>query len=264
MADPRRAVLEPSTRRRLSLLGLAATCWLFPVKSYTGPPYTSDDPEPVEHRHWELYLASQGGYDRDRNLAFTAPHVEVNYGVVPELQLHVIAPLQRVRPSGGAAAYGYGDTELGAKYRFVHEGDHRPQVGTFPLLELPTGDSARGLGAGQTQLFLPLWLQKSVRRWLSYGGGGYWLNPGPGNRDWWLVGWHLEVKLGPASPGFEVFHGTSAHEGRPGQTRLDLGAVIDLTELHHILFSAGRTVYAGAPAFQWYLAYQLTIGPREP
>jgi hypothetical protein len=39
--------------------------------------------------------------------------------------------------------------------------------------------------------------------------------------------------------------------------------VIDVTDLHHILMSAGRSLEAGAPAFQWYLAYQLTIGPSE-
>ena len=29
-------------------------------------------------------------------------------------------------------------------------------MGTFPLLELPTGDSDKGLGAGQTRFFVPL------------------------------------------------------------------------------------------------------------
>ena len=229
-----------------------------------GPPYVTDDPEPVEYRHLEVYVATLGGYDRRHDLSFSAPHVEVNYGAIPDLQLHLLAPLQYVRPDGGAVAYGYGDTELGAKFRFVHEGPLVPQVGTFPLFEVPTGDSTRGLGAGQLQVFLPIWIQKSVGPFLSYGGGGYWINPGPGNHDWWFVGWHLEVKLGFISPGFEIFHGTSRHEGEPGETRFNAGAAIDVTELHHVLLSAGRVLAAGAPGFQWYLAYQLTIGPSEP
>jgi hypothetical protein len=250
--------------RRALALGLAAACCLAPTVVRAGPPYVTDDPEPVEFRHLEAYLATQGGYDRDRNLSFTAPHVEVNYGAVPDLQLHLIAPLQYVRPAGGPAAYGYGDTELGAKFRFVHESDVVPQIGTFPLFELPTGDSTRGLGAGELQVLLPLWLQKTVGPLLTYGGGGYWINPGPGNHNWLFVGFHLEAKLGPVSPGFEIFHGTSRHEGEPGETRFNVGAVIDVTDLHHILMSAGRSLDAGAPAFQWYLAYQLTIGPGEP
>jgi hypothetical protein len=253
-----------TTMPRLSVLGLAAACVLVPAAAHAGPPYVTDDPEPVEFRHWEFYLATQGGYDRDGNLAFTAPHVEVNYGAIPDLQLHLIAPLQYVHPSGGAVAYGNGDIELGVKYRFVHESDLVPQIGAFPLVEVPTGDSARRLGAGQTQVFLPLWAQKSLGQLLSYGGAGYWINPGAGNRNWWFVGWHLEAKLGAISPGLEIFHETSQHEGTPGQNRFNVGAVIDVTDLHHILLSAGRALDAGAPAFQWYLAYQLTTGPAEP
>ena len=77
-----------------------------------GPPYNTDDPEPVEYRHWEFYLASQTVHDRD-GWTGTAPHFEVNYGVVPNVQLHVIAPLAYSVPDDGRSAYGFGDTELG-------------------------------------------------------------------------------------------------------------------------------------------------------
>jgi hypothetical protein len=43
---------------------------------------------------------------------------------------------------GGPTTYGPGDTELGVKYRFVHESDTLPQVGAFPLMELPTANEA--------------------------------------------------------------------------------------------------------------------------
>jgi hypothetical protein len=76
-----------------------------------GPPYVTDDPEPVELRHWELYLASQSFHDRD-GWTGTAPHIEVNYGAVPDVQLHVIAPLAYAAPAQGKASLGYGDTEL--------------------------------------------------------------------------------------------------------------------------------------------------------
>ena len=41
---------------------------------------------------------------------------------------------------GGPTTFGYGDTELGAKLRFVHEGDRTPQVGTYPPT-FHTGDA---------------------------------------------------------------------------------------------------------------------------
>ena len=111
---------------------------------------------------------------------------EVNYGAISNLQLHLIAPPEFSAPSGAATHYGYGDTELGVKYRFVQETTYCPQIGVFPLLEAPTGDEKTGLGTGHLQAFLPVWLQKSFGQWLTYGGGGYWINPGTGNRDWWV------------------------------------------------------------------------------
>jgi hypothetical protein len=35
--------------------------WLFycSLTTWAGPPFVTDDPEPVAYQHWELYLASQ-------------------------------------------------------------------------------------------------------------------------------------------------------------------------------------------------------------
>jgi hypothetical protein len=152
---------------------LACALIVIPALASAGPPYTTDDPEPVEFHHWEVYLATSDQWSRDDGWSGTSPHVEVNYGVVPDVQLHVIAPLAWARPPRGPAQFGYGDTELGVKLRFVHEGDWIPQLGAFPLIEVPTGNASSGLGSGQTQVFLPLWLQKTFGPWTTYGGGGY-------------------------------------------------------------------------------------------
>ena len=110
-----------------------------------GPPFVTDDPEPVDYQHWEFYVASQdaklGG-----DWSGTGPHLELNYGVVPDVQLHLIAPLAYDVPPAGGSHYGYGDTELGVKYRFLQETNYLPQAGIFPLLELPTGSAHDNLG----------------------------------------------------------------------------------------------------------------------
>ena len=98
-----------------------------------GPPWRTDDPEPVELGHWEVYLASQGDIHSSEFIA-TAPHIEVNYGAIQDVQLHVIAPFAYSKPTDGSGRYGYADMEVGAKYRFIQETDSRPQVGTFPIL----------------------------------------------------------------------------------------------------------------------------------
>jgi hypothetical protein len=252
---------HPTSIARAPCVGvIAGFVLLFPLGAVAGPPYVTDDPEPVELHHWEFYLATIDQWSRGDGWSGTSPHLEVNYGVIPDVQLHLIAPLAWTRPPGGPARFGYGDTELGAKARFVHEGAWMPQIGTFPLVELPTGDSSRGLGAGETQVFLPVWLQKSFGPWTTYGGGGYWINPGPGNRNWWYVGWQAQRQIVQGvTLGAEIFHQTSRQEGRSGETRFDVGMVVDFGEMHHLLLSAGHAF--GSEAAQGYLAYQLTFGP---
>ena len=76
-----------------------------------GPPFKTDDPEPVEDQHWEVYVASQYANDKD-GVSGTAPHFEVNYGVLPNVQLHLLAPFGYDRPRGGPTLYGFQDLEL--------------------------------------------------------------------------------------------------------------------------------------------------------
>ena len=246
-----------ASRFRIVALALVGAL-LFPAPLFAGPPYTTDDPEPVDYQHWELYLASQHEIARD-GASGTLPHIEVNYGAMPNLQLHVIAPLAYARPTGGEASYGPGDIELGAKFRFVQEGDWIPMVGTFPLVEIPVGNQTKGLGSGHWHGLLPLWLQKSVGAWTSYGGGGYWFNPGAGNRNYGLFGWQLQRRLAElATLGAEIFYTTADRTGGSGNLRFNVGLVLDFTQKHHLLVSAGRSI-AGETRLQGYFAYQLTL-----
>ncbi len=227
-----------------------------------GPPFVTDDPEPVEYRHWEIYLASQDAKDKD-GWSGTDPHFEVNYGALPNLQLHLIAPLAYVRPNDGSSHYGFGDLELGVKYRFIQEADWRPMVGVFPIVDLPTGNSSLGLGSGYYRIFLPIWFQKSLGPWQSYGGGGYWINAGSGNKNYWFFGWQVQRELSKAiTLGGEVFYNTPTARAEGGRTGFNVGTIVNLTDEHHLLLSAGRDIH-GQNRFSAYIAYQLTLGPHE-
>jgi len=244
-------------RKRTAALsaGLALLC---AGAAYAGPPFLTDDPEPVETGHWELYAASDLSRDKNGTSA-TLPHLEVNFGAFPDTQLHLIAPAAFNRPAGGPDTYGYGDTELGVKYRFLHETASRPQFGVFPLLELATGDKTRGLGGGRARLYLPAYFQKSWGPWTTYGGGGWWLNPGAGNRNWAFAGWLLQRDLGRAlTLGAELFHRTpDTAGGRPG-TGFNAGGQANFTGHEHLLFSAGRDL-DGPVRLTAYLAFQRTF-----
>ncbi len=49
--------------------------------------------------------------------------------------------------------------------------------------------------------------------------------------------------------------------GGRDDTAFNVGTVIDFTENHHLLFSAGRSI-DGPTDFQLYVAYQFTFGPE--
>ena len=238
------------------LLGAGPCLW-------AGPPFRTDDPEPVAPGHAEFYLAALGTRTPEA-LTLAAPMLEFNYGALPDLQLHVVAPLAQVKPTGEPWARGYGDTELGLKFRFIQETDWMPQVGVFPMVEVPTGKAERGLGSGHTAVYLPLWLQKSFGKWTTYGGHGWWRNPGEGQRNWTYAGWLLQREVSESlTLGGEVFRATaSTQEGR-NAVGWNLGAVVNLNEHHHILMSAGRN-FSGPSETHAYLGYQVTfaMGPR--
>jgi hypothetical protein len=247
-----------SVLRALQLLAAA----LVSAKAFAGPPYTTDDPEPVDFRHWEIYLASQS-FEGDEGWTGTAPHVEVNYGVVPNVQLHVITPLAYSIPNHAPSAYGPGDTELGVKWRFVQERKSVPMIGIFPLLEAPTGSATLGLGNGSAQLFVPVWIQKSFGAWQTYGGAGAWIDLGDRDRHWWFFGWQLQRRMAKwLTIGAEVFHQTPKTHGGDPDTRFNVGLVFDFGETHHLMLSAGRG-FQTTNLFQSYVAYQITFGPRR-
>jgi hypothetical protein len=228
-----------------------------------GPPFTTDDPEPVDLGHWEIYGFTAGTQVRG-DTGGTLAGMEINYGAAPNLQLHLIAPLAFDRTSGSALQAGIGDVELGAKYRLITPGedDWYPQVGIFPLLEIPSGDSHRSLGAGKMQIFLPVWLQKDFGDWTTYGGGGFWSNPGAGNRDYWFAGWLLQYQITKSlALGGEVFHQTADTIGGGDTTGVNLGGIYDVSEHYHLLFSGGRGLQNAALAnqFSYYLAIQSTF-----
>jgi hypothetical protein len=244
-------------RRRAGSVLAAALLLLAPAAVQAGPPYLTDDPEPVGLHHGEAYLASTAVFGAD-GFNGPVPLLEANYGAATDLQLHLVLPFVLSAGGGGASQYGLGDLELGAKYRFVDEEQAGIQVGVFPIVTIPTGASSKGLGEGSATLFLPVWLQKSIGPWTSYGGGGYRIRPGP---DGWFLGWLVQRRVGPVAIGAEVFHQTDSERALAGASGFTVGLVADLGEHHHLLASFGGG--PGSQVLHAYLGWQVTFGPED-
>ena len=246
----------------VTTLGMILIVSLASAKPAPGPPFDTDDPEPVEFMHYEVYIASQL-FRQFGQSSGTLPHLEVNYGAAPNLQIHVIAPMAYFTASHQPFSYGYGDSEFGVKFRFLQETKNQPMVGVFPLIEAPSGDANRGLGNGGTAFFLPVWIQKSMGSWVAYGGGGFWHNPAVGAHDYWFSGITLQCQTTKKLMlGAEIFHTTSQVEGFGAVTGFNIGGIYDFDEGHHIMMSIG-TGLQGADHGSAYFAYQWTFGPRS-
>jgi hypothetical protein len=176
-------------------------------------------------------------------------------------------PPFRSRTTGEAAAArnsATGDGEIGFKYRFLEEDPDgwRPQAAIYPAIDFPTGNARRNLGAGHTRAFLPLWVQKSRGDWTTFAGVGYWINPGYGNRDVWYLGWAIQRQVtDKLTVGGEIFHQTPDTVDGKDQTGFDLGAIYDLSEHYHLMFSAGRGIENPGTTnrFSYYLSLQFTF-----
>jgi hypothetical protein len=258
LASVKSAIASSIELTFLAVLAFAAA----PQTIRAGPPYVTDDPEPVDYRNWEVIMSLQGFHDVG-GWTGAAPFVEINYGAVPEIQLHIGGSLAVASASSGTARFGYGDTELGVKYRFVDETPAHPQIAFYPLLEVPTGDSSRGLGSGSVDALLPFWLEKNIGPWTTYGGGGYWINPGTGNKNWEFLGWLLQRRLtSHLTLGGEIFYETARVVGGPSNTLVNLGGSIDFSDTYHLLFSAGHSIQ-GPSNFLCFFGLQITFGPQK-
>lgn len=267
----------PETARvKTAVFSTVLLLLLWPAKALAGPPFQTDDPEPIDYQNYEFYtFASADGTPLEMDTA--GPAIEFNWGALPNVHLHIIIPLAAILPSNnpkfvplgaGPNAFGLGDIEAGIKYRFVQESKHRPQIGTFVMFELPTGSASRGLGVGKTWYKVPLWAQKSFGPWTTYGGGGETIfNHVDGYQNYPFAGWLVQRDIGKKlTLGTEVFYHGAEGLATPqirSTTLLDIGGYYKSRDPgFQLLFAYGHTV-AGQTENYAYLGLYWTWG-RQP
>jgi len=221
--------------------------------AYAGPPYETDDPEPTEYRNYEIYLYAD--YHRIlENIAASPATLEFNYGVLPNTQFSVSIP-----SAGSSQGSGFGDLEVGLKYRFVPETLGRPQISFYPSVTVATGDAAKGLGDGHGTLLLPLWAQKTWGKWTIFGGGGLQLDREAGGEFSWHEGIAVTRDVGATNIGIEVYRQTPGGFTIPGYTDIGIGMISKIGQHHACLWSFGRAL---APeSAHAYAAYEWRLGP---
>lgn len=243
----------PNPKRRNFLLVELAALASFAAPAWAGPPFLTDDPEPTDTGHWEIYgpLLEIDG----RGTEFDgAAGVEINFGAAPNLQLTLGLPVNFAHDANGWRS-GAGDVELSAKYRFYHNEDAGVSIAAFPGLTLPTASNR--MGSGKVTALLPIWLQKDSGPWSVFGGGGYAINPGAGSRNYWTGGIAVTRQVNSRwLIGVEANRQGANSVGGNATTRLGLGLIHKLRGPFRLLASGGPTFTdgGGAAGFHGFLA----------
>jgi hypothetical protein len=213
-----------------------------------GPPFVTDDPEPVGLHHWEINTAAAASW-RGSTHSVGIPNIDINYGPTDNLQLHAL-PLYTISRADGTAIHGIDDTEIGIKYRFFDRqtaSGSSYMLGIYPMYRLATGAQRLGLDRGTHGVFLPVWAQYDAAGWTAYGGAGYRINRVSGGTNSIFAGATVlrEVREG-LQLGGEVFHETATTRDVGGTRGFNLGGILTLTRAMNLLLSAGRTYGDGA------------------
>jgi hypothetical protein len=238
----------------LTAVGLVTS--LLATPAFAGPPYLTDDPQPTDFGHWEIYNYVQGSTGPD-SLSGEAG-LDLNYGAAKDLQLTAVLPIafnSAKAVSTKGLVGGPGVIELAAKYKVLHQSEagSTPDVSLFPRFFIPT-DSR--FGTGHVSLLLPVWAEKDFGPWSVFGGGGYQINPGAGERDFWQGGLTVTRDVTKRlNLGVEVFGQGSDSLHPDGYRTVNFGVTYKLVEHWSLLASAGPTwIDGGGHGSVFYLS----------
>jgi hypothetical protein len=254
-------ILDPAaiavSARRVGAAAASATAiaFAFAAPALAGPPYLTDDAEPTDLGHWEIYhfvIATHVPGETDGETG-----MDLNFGAAPDLQLTAVIPLAFQDWDRGGA----GSLELAAKYKILHQSDGgwTPDLAVFPRLFTPA--SSQRFGSTRFSLLLPVWAEKDWGKWSVFGGGGYTINPGPDQRSFWQGGIGVSRAIGARwSLGGEVFwQGASADDAR-AFAAVNVGATYKLSDHWTLMGSVGPALDGGRAggAYDFYAALEAT------
>jgi hypothetical protein len=235
----------------VAVLGLARA-------ALAGPPYVSDDPEPTDYEHFEIYTFNTGTAVRGDTGG--ASGIDFNYGAAPDLQLTATVPAGFDRPAAGETSFGLSNVELAAKYRFLHQDTFGLDVSVFPRVFLPS--PSKGIGNRTASLLLPVWVQKDWSGgWSAFGGGGCVISARPA-QNYCLTGGVVTYQLLPKLQlGVELFHQTADGAGTPATTSLGMGARYDINDTYHLLGYVRRGIQNTdeTDQYSWYASVLFTF-----
>jgi hypothetical protein len=133
-------------------------------------PFVVDDADVTEHKKFQLQISHEFDVlprSASPSLRQNTTVFVLNYGLMRDVEIGVDYPLIVISNAAGTTPKtirGFGDLNFHVKYNFLkeREGKSRPALTVSFAMEVPTGDTTKGLGSGLLDYSLNGVLQKSL------------------------------------------------------------------------------------------------------
>ncbi len=227
----------------------------------------TDDPGTPGNNNWEINVAYTADRSTDLNV-YSAPILDINYGVGPRIQLKYQVSYVLQSTNGGPIESGLGKSLAGVKWRFYQNDKYKLNISTYPQLEFnnPTDSVKRGLADAGTRFLLPFEVTKDVRGLeLNVEAGTWFSGDGvDGHVLGFAVGHQMTKSLELLA---EVYKLTDRAPGTEFATDYGFGGRYDLHKGVLLIFEAGRGFGGPAgqqPNFFGYFGLQFQIDHGKP
>jgi hypothetical protein len=233
---------------------------MWALSAWAGPPFVTNDPDPPALGQWEVNLPWTLKRAKDGSLSGELLTFDVNYGYDPYTQLSIELPVPYSRPEGDAFHTGVGDVLLEYKRRFGANA-RAGYFGINPQLTSPTGDDARGLGAGRVTLQLPVLYQRQWGDTVFYADLRYKAWAGEQGKSFWFFGGAFEHPLGARLKlGVEVFGTTPQAPDGTDNAGFNVGFKYALVPGLVLMGSGGRS-FRSEPELTLLLGFKVLMPP---
>ena len=239
-----------------TLVLLAAFACSRPVFAQTDPGIEPDRPDVTNGTHIVpaglVQIEFGGMYTRDApgQTGATSPFT-IRVGLADWIEARIGADGVTTQNGPDASATGFGNVQLGAKLRLWAQPGGAPVLSILPNVNLPTADSSRGLGSGDTDFTVALLTGTDIRARghidINYGIGSIGAGQGRPHYVQHLISASLsEAVTDRWNPYVEVFWFSRTEIDGSPETALDTGVIYELGS--HCALDGGVQFGIGGPA----------------
>ena len=217
-----------------------------------------EDPGILEPGGWEIIVAMKGE-SRPSTESAQLPVLDVSYGLTRNTQISVVVPRQHIESRGESSTSGWGNGEIGYKWRFFS--NEKVEMAIAPVYSHPLdhGSTIRGVAEDLSVLNVPVVACLVTGEWTWNFQVGYAIKSTSGNL--WDYAVTLGHPLGQSADFFlEVWGGADDNfDNKASNYRVGLNFAF--SERTHLLASIGGAISSPLPSdeeldWDFYLGMQ--------